>query len=216
MVTFLITSLFILGFLVLAVYFWQRPAPHDDVERLPPLRRHRALFAEVEPAPAQSQVDIEEQQTDILARARDGELQALDEAAALNKPKLYNEVLDSLLLNANESKVLAIASHVSRNELTVTPQLAKRFRQLWEASPDRQSTAKMLHLSARADDAAAFTAAVEAVLDSWRKQTLNDVSAEELNSLINSEYWLLSSAERSSGAGFVLKQTIAKAKNELT
>jgi hypothetical protein len=41
------------------------------------------------------------------------------------------------------------------------------------------------------------------------------VSAAELQSLLVSEFWLLSSATRSSGAGFVLKRTLSRAKREL-
>jgi len=49
----------------------------------------------------------------------------------------------------------------------------------------------------------------------WRNDKLPDISAEELHSLINGEFWVLSSNTRSSGAGFVLKRTLATAKREL-
>lgn len=216
MVTFLITSLVILGFLGLAIYFWLKPAPQADVELLPPLRDKRTLFEPPETLEIESETVPSQLRSEIVARANAGGLGALNDAAALKDKKFYEEVMDTMLSNANDSKLVSIASYVSRNNLDVTISLAEQFRQSWQATPNRQSTATMLHLTALANDAATFTTAVEALLNVWQNKKLNDVSAEELNSLINSEYWLLSSEERSSGAGFVLKQTIAKAKSELT
>jgi hypothetical protein len=53
------------------------------------------------------------------------------------------------------------------------------------------------------------------VLLSWRDGSLADLSAKELQSLFNSEYWVLSSRTRTSGAGFVLKETLSSASREL-
>ena len=73
----------------------------------------------------------------------------------------------------------------------------------------------MLHTAALSDDAATYETAVELALQSWREGKLRDVSAVELQSLFSGEFWLLSSAARSSGAGFVLKRTLANANREL-
>jgi hypothetical protein len=216
MVTFLITSLFILGFLGLVIYFWQKPAPQIDTEFLLPQTGNRGLFAD---APLQTdeekQLAAAQLHNEIRRAARSGEINALDIAASLKDPEFYSEVVELLLHEAQDSKVLSIASHISRNNLIVTTALAEKFRQLWLSKPDRQSTAKMLHLTALANDASAFSSAVEAVVQLRRKGMLDDVSNEELQSLILSEYWLLSSTTRNSGAGFVLKQTIANAKHDL-
>ena len=85
----------------------------------------------------------------------------------------------------------------------------------WQQSPNRTSTANLLHVTALADDAKNFGRAIELVLMSWRDGSLMDVSATELQSLFNSEYWVLSSRTRTSGEGFVLKQTLANANREL-
>jgi hypothetical protein len=73
----------------------------------------------------------------------------------------------------------------------------------------------LLHIAALADDAKNYGRAVELVLMSWRDGTLSDVSARELQALFNSEYWVLSSRIRTSGAGFVLKETLSSANREL-
>jgi len=85
----------------------------------------------------------------------------------------------------------------------------------FQQSPDRSSTTKLLHIAALSDDAKNYGRAIELVLMSWRDGSLADLSAVELHALINSEYWLLSSNTRSSGAGFVLKRTLSTANNEL-
>ena len=85
----------------------------------------------------------------------------------------------------------------------------------FQQSPNRTSTTKLLHVAALTDDAKTFGRAVELVLMSWRDRTLSDISATDLQALFNSEYWVLSSRSRTSGAGFVLKQTLANANREL-
>ena len=85
----------------------------------------------------------------------------------------------------------------------------------WQQSPNRNTTTKLLHVAALSDDAKNFGRAIELVLMSWRDGSLKDLSATELQTLFNSEYWVLSSRTRTSGAGFVLKQTLANANREL-
>ena len=87
--------------------------------------------------------------------------------------------------------------------------------QSFPASPDRNSTVRMLHAAALSDDAATYQKAVEAALRAWREHDLNDLSAGDLEALFMSEFWVLSSGTRSSGAGFVLKRTLASARREL-
>jgi hypothetical protein len=85
----------------------------------------------------------------------------------------------------------------------------------FQQSPDRNSTSKLLHVAALSDNPKNYERAIELVLLSWRDGSLNDLSAVELQSVINSEYWVLSSRTRISGAGFVLKQTLSNANREL-
>jgi hypothetical protein len=103
-----------------------------------------------------------------------------------------------------------------------TPKVdAQLFEQAIEAireyqrTPDRNSTAKLLHAAALSDDAKNYGRAIELVLMSWRDGSLADLSAKDLQSLFNSEYWVLSSRTRTSGAGFVLKETLSRANREL-
>lgn len=85
----------------------------------------------------------------------------------------------------------------------------------FQKTPNRISTSRLLHITALTDDAKNFGRAIELVLMSWRDGSLLDLSAAELQALIDSEYWVLSSGTRTSGAGFVLKQTLSSANSEL-
>ena len=85
----------------------------------------------------------------------------------------------------------------------------------WQQSPNKKLAADLLHVAALSDNAKNYGRAIELVLLSWRDGSLTDISAKELHSLINSEYWVLSSRTRISGAGFVLKRTLSNANREL-
>ena len=96
-----------------------------------------------------------------------------------------------------------------------TFQQAIKAIRAFQESPNRNSTAELLHAAALSDNAKNYGRAIELVLLSWRDGSLSDLSAHELQSLFNSEYWVLSSQARTSGAGFVLKQTLSSANREL-
>jgi len=197
MVTFLITSVLILGLIGIAIYFWQKPAPHTETYELPP-PKPAALFAgdaqpEVNapaPFPTTPQVITEPVMTEVRTaptESQENEAQSAKQAES----------------GATE------AEHRAKKEEAI------RFIESWPVSPDRKSTAKMLHLAATADDADTYCRAVEVALNIWLNSGIPDLSAAELQNLFNSEFWLLSNGTRSSGAGFVLKQTLARASREL-
>ncbi len=85
----------------------------------------------------------------------------------------------------------------------------------YQKSPNRNTTTQLLHVAALSDNAKNYERAIELVLMSWRDGSLADLSAKDLQSLFNSEYWVLSSRTRTSGAGFVLKETLSSANREL-
>lgn len=221
MVTFLITSFFIIGFLAVAVYFWQRPLSTTETESLPPLEP-RGLFAGgCADESALAAVDAgarphAESCSSLILRARQGDSTVLMELHDPGDAAFYNQALNLLVAEAGSDKeILSLASYVTRNELPVTRSLAEKFIDSWKSAPDRSSTAKMLHLGALSDDAAVYQAAVEAALQFWRAGRLSGVSAQELHAILEGEFWILSSSTRSSGTGFLLKRTLASARREL-
>ena len=73
----------------------------------------------------------------------------------------------------------------------------------------------MLHTAALTDDADIYRNAIESVLTYWRDKKLSEISNLELEALFHAEFWVLSSDTRSSGNGFILKQTLSSARREL-
>ena len=214
MVTLLITSVFVFGLIAIAIFFWQKAANTSQPIDLPLPPQPAGLFSDFKPAELPS--PTEDPKKAVIESATKGDRTALAQAHALNDSALYEEVLNLFIAQIDsEPKLLSLVSHVTRNELPVSKALAQRSIDYWKDSPDKTSTAKMLHLAALSDDAETFRQVVELALSSWRNGKLPDISAVELQSLINGEFWILSSNTRSSGAGFVLKRTLATAKREL-
>ena len=168
MVTFLITSVLLVGLIAIAIYYWQKPAKTSETIELPPARPTvQGLFSDIQ----------------------------------LNEPR-----------TATTSNQLPELTHkIDREDFEEAIAAIRAFQQ----SPDRMTAAKLLHVAAQTDDAKTFGRAIELVLMSWRDHSLADVSAKDLQALFNSEYWVLSSRSRTSGAGFVLKQTLSDANREL-
>jgi hypothetical protein len=218
MVTLLITSVLILGLLAVAIYVLQRPdSSSETVESLPPPPQPAGLFSDDHQNQLASMTEnsLQSRET-LLESARNHDINALKEACASNDPALYDEVLNILVAQVDsEAKLLSLVSHVIRNENPVNKALAQKSIDYWQKNLDRQLTAKMLHVAALSDDAETYCKAVEIVLSSWRAGRLPDLSATELQSLLNSEFWILSSRTRSSGAGFVLKRMLSSANREL-
>jgi len=216
MVTLLFTSVFVLIFIVIGVvYCWQKFGNTSQNTELPlPPKPPARLFSDNQPA--QLTATTAEPHNAIIELAKTGDKKALHDAHAINDRALYDEVLNTLVTHSNtEAQLLSLISHVTRNELPVNKTLAQKTIDHWKHSLDRNSTAKLLHVAALSDDANTYGQAVEVVLNSWREGKLPDVSAVELQSLFNGEFWVLSSNTRSSGAGFVLKRTLSTAKREL-
>ena len=152
----------------------------------------------------------------LLERALAGDNSAADEAYKNFERATYDEILAALVKHADsDAKLLSLLTHVTRAEMPVTKDLARAAIRAWESSPDRSSTARTLHITALADDARLYQSTVESALKLFRSGSLNGVSAIELRALFDGEYWVLSNQTRSSGAGFMLKLALAKARREL-
>lgn len=217
MVTLLITSVLVFGIFLVALYIWQKPRVRQTFDELPAPPTSRGLFGDVASSVALDAAGIDQALHDsLLAHAGEGDKSTLKEAYDLRDPAIYDEVLTTLVNGArSEAQILSLTSYVTRNQWPVNEQLASAVIDSWQKSADRSSTAKMLHIAALSDDAETFRTAGELALRFWREGKLPDLSAVELNALFTGEFWVLSSATRSSGAGFVLKRSLAAARREL-
>ncbi|HZH89868.1 MAG TPA: hypothetical protein VEX70_04520 [Pyrinomonadaceae bacterium] len=174
----------------------------DDQETHTQLKRLRE---------AQADKDADERKASLLRRASEGDLTVLAEAHRAKDPALYACALDALLDRASNSEtdLHALAAFVSGDtELRGSPRLAAAYTKHWHEHPDRQRTARMLHLAALSDDASTFERAVVAATEASRTGGLKEIRREELSALVESEYWVLSSDARRTAAGFALKQLL--------
>jgi hypothetical protein len=220
MVTLLITTLAIFAVIGIGVYLWQQQsAPSHSENLLPPLppTDSRGLFInEASEAPAELEIAARELADALISRAQNGERSALADAHESGDTDLYYRVLAELLKRADsDPNLLALASYVAQKQFPVSAGLAEAMLISWKRSPDRSSTAKALHFAALSDDPDVYRVVVEDALSFWRAERLKDISPLELQALFNGEFWVLSSRSRSSGAGFVLKRTLAGARREL-
>jgi hypothetical protein len=218
MVTLLITAVVILVVLGIGLYYWQRPAPDDYANILPPQPNARGLFAEESAIIAERELLAlaASRQEVLIKAARNGERSALTEAQQIGDADLYDRVLCELVEYSNsDAKLISLMSYVTQNDLLVNRNLAEAVIASWQASPDRGGTAKALHFAALSDDPDIYRGAVENALHLWREAKLADIPAIELRALFDGEFWVLSSRSRSSGAGFVLKRTLESARREL-
>lgn len=225
MVVLLITTFFLLAGITYAIYLWQRPSSNRDAEFTLPPPRNAGLFDDkrLDEAPARAltgeeKTEVAEQRRTLISRAAAGDTEALHDAQATKDTTLYDEVLNALTEHAeSEKSLLALVSFIARSDdhLRVNAKLAEKFIENWKLQPDRNSTAKMLHVAALADDASIYRKAIEEAYEYWRDRRLTQISAGELRQLIESEFWILAPAVRNSGAGFVLKRTLAGLRRKL-
>jgi hypothetical protein len=173
----------------------------------------------------QSAKEIDQQERDFLfqqkrnelhARAEQFDLQALDEAH--QHDQLYRDILDIFINHAatSQENLEALVSHISKSKaLRTNRRLAEHMIEIFKNSPNKKAALQLLHLAALSDDAAVYEKSIELAVDFWKKGLLPQLAAKELLTLIESEYWLLSSAAKRSGTGFVLKERLAELRREL-
>ena len=137
MVTLLITSVFILGFLAVALYFWQKSASSTETEALLPPPEPRGLFIDGSPdgqtlaEPDSAAIDAARKRDELLDRAKGGEKSALQEARDTRDTALYDDVLNAFIASADsDPKLLSLVSYVTRHELLVNKKLAEKFCRL--------------------------------------------------------------------------------------
>ena len=215
----LIISVFLLFVASFAILRTKRSSSRGDAPELPAGFSPRGLFdadSQDDETPKESPEQIRRGQ--LRERAERGDLSALSEARASADAALYRFVLDGLVGRASgdPARVRELAAHVAGGRsLRASPELAEMLLGVWREGPTGSSTAELLRVSALSDDAGTFGRAVSEVLEVWEGGRLDALDAEDLRSLFEAEYWLLSSEAKRSGAGFVLKKKLADARRRL-
>jgi hypothetical protein len=208
---------------VLAIYRQPRGLDDSSGIRALPSPVQRGLFEQTADQTQQAEAieadEFSKLRAELKRRASEGELAALRDAHASSGTNLYREVLEALVEQAatRQDLLRALVYEVtSDNSLRASASLARLVMEAWKTDPSQRSTAEMIHIAALSDDAKTYEASVGQAVESWRSGKLSKLSADDLIALVESQYWLLSSEARSSGAGFALKQRLAGVRRELT
>ena len=222
----LIISVFLIFVATIAILRTKRPSSGKETEYLPPGLRPRGLFDDRaalsldEGSEDESERRADEEfERGLLSRAALGDFEVLKDAHASGSAELYRHILDILVERCGESadELRTLADFITQNdELRASHTLAARLLEDWERNPSRAYVPQLLRVAALSDDAAMFERAVSSLMRAQSDGRLTDMSAEELRSLFEGEYWLLSSEAKRSGAGFLLKQRLAHVRRELS
>lgn len=212
--------LFISLFLLAAVGLWFATKPRRTSAALPNntfagTPPGRALFANEEAAAEFAAAEAlrlaAETRAALLQRAHSGDVSVLAEVQT--DAQLYRAALDELTEQAKDEAALQGLTQavLQQADGIATPQLAQAVMACAKAFTFND----VLRVAALSGDAASYQQAVEAVVRGWHDGHWPRLTAAQLSESIESEYWLLSSEARASGAGFLLKQKLVAVRREL-
>jgi hypothetical protein len=84
-----------------------------------------------------------------------------------------------------------------------------RFSSVWGEVTSKQNTLELITLASRTESGKIYLETAKQVIHKWREGQIAGLSAGDLAQLLESQYWLLPVAERTSGVNFSLKDEIA-------
>ena len=84
------------------------------------------------------------------------------------------------------------------------------YQKIWRVSPDKNKTVELLRLASESENADTFSETAENVIEIWRENRIENLTAEDLADLLDSHLRTLPQQERTAGALFWLKQEIAE------
>jgi hypothetical protein len=218
MVVIFYISVFLLA--VVGIGFWlttkmrrrSTPLPQQHTAYLPP---GRALFANDEAAAEFAAAEAlrlaDEARAALLSRARNGDVSVLAEVQA--DAQLYRAALDALTEQATDDAALQglVQALLPQTDAATSQSLVQAVI----TRADAFAFSDVLRVAALSGDAASYQQAIETVLKNWQAGKPPRLTAAQLSQSIESEYWLLSSEARASGAGFLLKQKLIAVRREL-
>ncbi len=84
------------------------------------------------------------------------------------------------------------------------------YRKIWNVSPDKTKTIELLRLASESKNADTFSETAENVIETWRENRIENLTADNLADLLDSHLKTLPQQERTAGALFWLKQEITE------
>jgi len=84
------------------------------------------------------------------------------------------------------------------------------FQKIWSDEPNRKNTVGLITLASQSENGKLFFETVVNVLNFWKENRIENLSAKDLADLLDSHFRTLPQQERTSGAIFRLKEEIAE------
>ena len=181
---------------------------------------YRSLFEPSEKEMRALEIESEAKRNDtlrreILMRAEASDFNVLLEARNFDAAS-YEEVL-SKLLEKTETKenLVSLCEFIEQNDLRASGETVRKFEIFRQKFPNKKNTIQVFHLAAKTESAEIFSETLETVIQHWREASLPQTTPENLLQLAESEFWLLPAAERTSGAGFLLKEKLSDLRRKI-
>ena len=190
------------------------PAPENSPQFQP--IQYQSIFAPSEEEIRAQQAEDQAKQRgmqrqEILAKAETDNFSALIEARDFGD-EFYGRVLKELTFRCDSENFASLSSFIEENKLRTNAEFIKRFQSFEENSPGRKDLIRLLHFAALSGSAEIFSATLEDAINI--SKGLEDFTETDIFQLAESEFWLLPQTEKASGAGFLLKQKLAKLRSE--
>lgn len=90
----------------------------------------------------------------------------------------------------------------------------REFQMVWHDLPNRKNTVELLFLASQSESGKIYSDTANEILEFWKSGKIMDFSANDLAEILESQFWLLPSEQRTSGVRFGLHQEIAGLRRE--
>jgi len=115
---------------------------------------------------------------------------------------------------AEKAELNAKTAEEERRVLQEKTEKVYEFEKSWRSSPGRLNTIQLLFFAAQSENGKIFTEISENVIQHWRENRIENLTAQDLAELLDSHFRTLPQQERTSGAIFRLKEEIAELRRE--
>lgn len=129
---------------------------------------------------------------------------------------LFEPDEDEIRVIEREEKMRLKAENEQKKEDLLKEKAEKvfEFQKIWNQEPNRKNTIELIILSAQSESGELFSKTAENVLNLWKENRIENLSASDLADLLDSHFRILPQQERTSGALFWLKEEIAELKRQ--
>ena len=123
------------------------------------------------------------------------------------------EAVEEEVRSGNEDRDAIVAEPVDDAREKTLAKLEELIH-TWGENPTKRDAVTMLVLAAETASADIYSSVVQQVVREWRAGRIDGLSSADLAELVESHLWLLPVGEKTSGAGFVIKQEISTLRSE--